>query len=196
MKNFYDFLGFNFNWWRSFIGKFGNDARPTREGPRANNEITASSVRLILADGETAGVVTLSEALRIAEQSGLDLVEISPNAEPPVCKVLDLGKFKYEQQKRKAEAKKKQKIVELKEIKVSPNIDTHDYDVKLKNATRFLEDGNKVKFSLKFKGREIAYQQMGYELMQKIGTDLELLAKIEQPAKLEGKQMMMILGPK
>jgi len=153
-------------------------------------------VRLILADGETAGVVTLSEALRIAEQSGLDLVEISPNAEPPVCKVLDLGKFKYEQQKRKAEAKKKQKIVELKEIKVSPNIDTHDYDVKLKSATRFLEDGNKVKFSLKFKGREIAYQQMGYELMQKIGTDLELLAKIEQPAKLEGKQMMMILGPK
>jgi len=153
-------------------------------------------VRLILADGETAGVVTLSEALRIAEQSGLDLVEISPNAEPPVCKVLDLGKFKYEQQKRKAEAKKKQKIVELKEIKVSPNIDTHDYDVKLKNASRFLEDGNKVKFSLKFKGREIAYQQMGYELMQKIGTDLELLAKIEQPAKLEGKQMMMILGPK
>ncbi len=153
-------------------------------------------MRLILADGETAGVVTLSEALRIAEQSGLDLVEISPNAEPPVCKVLDLGKFKYEQQKRKAEAKKKQKIVELKEIKVSPNIDTHDYDVKLKSATRFLEDGNKVKFSLKFKGREIAYQQMGYELMQKIGTDLELLAKIEQPAKLEGKQMMMILGPK
>jgi translation initiation factor IF-3 len=153
-------------------------------------------VRLILADGETAGVVTLSEALRIAEQSGLDLVEISPNAEPPVCKVLDLGKFKYEQQKRKAEAKKKQKIVELKEIKVSPNIDTHDYDVKLKNATRFLEDGNKVKFSLKFKGREIAYQQMGYELMQKIGADLELLAKVEQPAKLEGKQMMMILGPK
>ena len=140
--------------------------------------------------------MTLSEALRIAEQSGLDLVEISPNAEPPVCKVLDLGKFKYEQQKRKAEAKKKQKIVELKEIKVSPNIDTHDYDVKLKSATRFLEDGNKVKFSLKFKGREIAYQQMGYELMQKIGTDLELLAKIEQPAKLEGKQMMMILGPK
>ena len=153
-------------------------------------------MRLILADGETAGVVTLSEALRIAEQSGLDLVEISPNAEPPVCKVLDLGKFKYEQQKRKAEAKKKQKIVELKEIKVSPNIDTHDDDVKLKSATRFLEDGNKVKFSLKFKGREIAYQQMGYELMQKIGTDLELLAKIEQPAKLEGKQMMMILGPK
>ncbi len=171
-------------------------ALPTREGPRANEDITAREVRLILENGETAGVVSLSEALRKAEEAGLDLVEISPNAEPPVCKILDYGKYKYEIQKKKAEARKKQKVVEIKEIKISPSIDTHDYDVKLKNARRFLEEGNKVKVSLRFKGREIAYHKMAEELMERICLDLESLIKVEQKPKIDGKQMMMVLAPK
>lgn len=171
-------------------------ASPTREGPRANAEITATQVRLILANGETAGVVGIKEALARAEEAGLDLIEISPNAEPPVCKVLDYGKYKYEMQKKKAEARKKQKVVELKEIKISPSIETHDYDVKLKNAKRFLEDGNKVKFSLRFKGREIAYHKMAEDLMARICQDLELLSKVEQQPKIDGRQMMMVLSPK
>jgi len=138
----------------------------------------------------------LREALRMADEAGLDLVEISPNAEPPVCKILDLGKFKYEMQKKKAEAKKKQKVIEIKEIKVSVSIGEHDYDVKIKAANKFLEDGNKVKITLKFKGREIAYQDKAMALMDKIIADLELLAKVEQAPKLEGRQIGMMLAPK
>ncbi len=171
-------------------------ALPNREGPRANEDIVAREVRLILDNGETAGVVSLKEALRRAEEVGLDLVEISPNAEPPVCKILDYGKYKYEIQKKKAEARKKQKVVEIKEIKISPSIDTHDYEVKLKSAKRFLEEGNKVKFSLRFKGREIAYHKMAEDLMERICQDLLTLIKIEQKPKIEGKQMMMLLSPK
>ncbi len=167
-----------------------------QEGPRANGEIKADKVRLVLNNGETAGIVSLREALRIAEEEGLDLVEISPNVEPPVCKVLDLGKFKYEMQKRKAEAKKKQKVIEIKEIKVSASIGDHDYDVKIKAATKFLEEGNKVKVTLKFKGREIAYQDKAVEVMNRIISDLDLLAKVEQTPKLEGKQIGMLLSPK
>ena len=151
---------------------------------------------MILNDGETAGIVSLREALRMADEAGLDLVEISPNAEPPVCKILDLGKFKYEMQKKKAEAKKKQKVIEIKEIKVSVSIGEHDYDVKIKAANKFLEDGNKVKITLKFKGREIAYQDKAMALMDKIIADLELLAKVEQAPKLEGRQIGMMLAPK
>lgn len=134
--------------------------------------------------------------MRLADEAGLDLIEISPNAEPPVCKILDLGKFRYEQQKRKAEAKKNQKVVEIKEIKLSPNIDTHDYEVKMKSAQRFITDGNKVKFSLRFRGREMAYIEQGQEIMAHVVEDSDLFAKVEQPAKLEGKQISMVLAPK
>lgn len=171
-------------------------ATPTREGPRANEDITAKQVRLIGAAGENIGVVSIREALRLADEAGLDLIEISPNAEPPVCKILDLGKFRYEQQKRKAEAKKNQKVVEIKEIKLSPNIDTHDYEVKMKSAQRFITDGNKVKFSLRFRGREMAYIEQGQEIMAHVVEDSDLFAKVEQPAKLEGKQISMVLAPK
>lgn len=168
---------------------------PAQDGPRANGGITAKEIRLILENGETAGVVSVHEALQKAAEVGLDLVEISPNAEPPVCKILDLGKFKYEQQKKKAEAKKKQKVVEIKEIKLSPCIGSHDYEVKMKSANKFLEEGNKVKFTLRFKGREISYQEKGFELMKKVISDLELIAKPEQTPKMDGKQMMMIIAP-
>lgn len=146
--------------------------------------------------GENVGVVSVKEALKRADEVGLDLIEISPNANPPVCKILDLGKFRYEQQKRKAEARKNQKVVEIKEIKLSPNIDTHDYEVKLRNAQRFIKDGNKVKFTLRFRGREMAYMEQGEEVMARIVEDSDLYAKIEQPAKLEGKQIMMVIAPK
>ncbi len=171
-------------------------ASPTREGPRANGEITAKEVRLIGADGENIGIVSIREAMRLANDADLDLIEISPNAAPPVCKILDLGKYRYEQQKKKAEARKNQKVVEIKEVKLSPNIDTHDYEVKLRNAQRFINDGNKVKFTLRFRGREMAYLQQGQEVMNRVVTDSEAYAKVEQAAKLEGKQMTMVLSPK
>ncbi|MBR4127520.1 MAG: translation initiation factor IF-3 [Alphaproteobacteria bacterium] len=171
-------------------------ASPTREGPRANTDITAKEIRLIDADGENVGVVSIKEALKRADEAGLDLIEISPNANPPVCKILDLGKYRYEQQKRKAEARKNQKVVEIKEIKLSPNIDTHDYEVKLRSAKRFIEDGNKVKFTLRFRGREMAYMEQGEEIMARIVEDSDLYAKIEQTAKLEGKQITMVIAPK
>lgn len=171
-------------------------ASPTREGPRANGEITAKEVRLIGADGENVGVVSIREALRLADDADLDLIEISPNATPPVCKILDLGKYRYELQKKKAEARKNQRVVEIKEVKLSPNIDTHDYEVKLRNAQRFISDGNKVKFTLRFRGREMAYLQQGQDVMNRIVADSEAYAKVEQPAKLEGKQMTMVLAPK
>ena len=146
--------------------------------------------------GENVGVVSVKEALRRADEVGLDLIEISPNANPPVCKILDLGKYRYEQQKRKAEARKNQKVVEIKEIKLSPNIDTHDYEVKLRSAKRFIDEGNKVKFTLRFRGREMAYMEQGEEVMARIVEDSDLYAKVEQPAKLEGKQITMMLVPK
>ncbi|MGN1078996.1 MAG: translation initiation factor IF-3 [Alphaproteobacteria bacterium] len=171
-------------------------ASPTREGPRANTDITAKEVRLIGADGENVGVVSVREALKLADEAGLDLIEISPNANPPVCKILDLGKYRYEQQKKKAEARKNQKVVEIKEIKLSPNIDTHDYEVKLRSAQRFISEGNKVKFTLRFRGREMAYMEQGEEIMARVVEDSDLYAKVEQPAKLEGKQITMVIVPK
>ena len=132
----------------------------------------------------------------MADEAGLDLIEISPNAQPPVCKILDLGKYRYEQQKKKAEARKNQKVVELKEIKLSPNIDTHDYEVKLKSALRFINEGNKVKFTLRFRGREMAYLQQGQDVMNRVTEDMSLYAKVEQASKLEGKQMSMVIAPK
>ena len=164
-------------------------------GPKANEAIKAREVRLILSDGNNVGVVSLREALQKASDEGLDLVEISPNAVPPVCKILDLGKYKYELQKRRNEAKKKQKVVEVKELKLTPMIDVHDYEVKLKNARRFLEDGNKVKFTLKFRGRELSYQEQGLDVLNRVKADLEGIGRVEQEAKLEGKSMGMLVVP-
>jgi translation initiation factor IF-3 len=131
----------------------------------------------------------------MAEEVGLDLVEISPNAKPPVCKIMDFGKFKYEQQKKAAEAKKKQKVIEVKEVKFRPNIDQHDYDVKMRNVTRFLEDGDKVKVTLRFRGREMAHQDLGREVLQRIAADAQELGKVESMPKMEGRQMIMVIGP-
>ena len=174
---------------------FKTDA-PVKDGPRSNREIRVSKVQLIAADGQNLGVVPTDEALRMAEEAGLDLVEISPNAEAPVCKILDLGKLKYANQKKAAEARKKQKIVEVKEIKMRPNIDTHDYEVKMKAIGRFFEEGDKVKVTLKFRGREMAHQELGMKLLQQVKEDTVEIAKVEAEPKLEGRQMMMVLAPK
>lgn len=145
--------------------------------------------------GENRGIVSIKEALEIAEDAGLDLIEISPQANPPVCKVLDFGKYKYEVQKRKNEAKKNQKVVNIKELKLRPAIDTHDYDVKLKQAKKFLSQGDKVKFTMRFKGRELSANNMGKEILDKIIEDLELVGKVDSAPKLEGKQMSMMISP-
>ncbi len=152
-------------------------------------------IRLIDQDGENAGVVSPATAMEMAEEVGLDLVEISPGANPPVCKIMDFGKFKYEQQKKAAEAKKKQKIIEIKEVKFRPNIDTHDYDVKMRSVTKFLSDGDKVKVTLRFRGREMAHQERGRDLLSKIAGDIEEIGKIEAMPKMEGRQMIMVVAP-
>ncbi len=164
-------------------------------GPRVNEQITSSQVRLILADGTNVGIISTREALRKAFDQDLDLVEIAPNGEFPVCKILDAGKYKYELQKRKADARKKQKVVEIKEIKFTPNIGDNDYAVKMRSAKRFLEEGNKVKFTLRFRGREMSYMDSGSEVLKRAQTDLADMAKVEQEAKLEGRQMFMLLAP-
>ncbi|MGE5477342.1 MAG: translation initiation factor IF-3 [Bacteroidales bacterium] len=169
---------------------------PKNDGPRVNREIDARSIRLVGADGEMIGVVTLREGLIMAEEAGLDLVEVSPNAEPPVCKILDYGKFKYEAQKKKNEAKKKQKVIEVKEIKLRPNIDDNDYDVKMRNMRKFLEEGDKVKVTLRFRGRELAHQDLGMKVLERVRDDVEGLGKIEQIPKMEGRQMVMVIAPK
>ena len=169
---------------------------PTQTGPRANSEIRAERVQLIDDQGDNHGEVPIEEALAAAQEAGLDLVEISPNAKPPVCKILDLGKLKYQTQKKAAEARKKQKTVEVKEIKMRPNIDTHDYEVKMKAMNRFFDGGDKVKVTLRFRGREMAHQQLGMQLLQKVREDTEEIAKVEAEPKLEGRQMMMVLAPK
>ena len=168
----------------------------TKDGPRANAEIRADSVQLIDAEGNNRGVVPIDEALDIAADAGLDLVEISPNAVPPVCKVQDLGKLKYEKQKKAAEARKRQKTIEVKEIKMRPNIDTHDYDVKMRAMNRFFDEGDKVKVTLRFRGREMANQELGMKLLQKVKEETAEIAKVEAEPKLEGRQMMMVLAPR
>ncbi|MGR3541193.1 MAG: translation initiation factor IF-3 [Hasllibacter sp.] len=164
-------------------------------GPRVNGRIRAPEIRLIGADGENVGVVPPARAMALAEDAGLDLVEISPNASPPVCKIMDFGKFKYDTQKREAEAKKKQKTIEVKEVKFRPNTDTHDYDVKMRNVTRFLEAGDKVKVTLRFRGREMAHQNLGRDLLNKVAEDVDGLGKVESLPKTEGRQMVMMIGP-
>lgn len=174
-----------------------NTNAPVRDddGPRINEDIRVREVRLIDENGDNRGVVSIQEALRIADEAGLDLIEISPQAVPPVCKVLDYGKYKYELQKRKAEAKKNQKVVEIKELKLRPMIDTHDYEVKVKQAKKFLEEGNKVKFTMRYKGREMSANDMGKEILNRLLDDLENICKLESEPKLEGKQMIMIVAP-
>jgi translation initiation factor IF-3 len=153
-------------------------------------------VRLIGADGDNFGVVDREFALRKADEAGLDLVEISPNADPPVCKILDIGKYKYEEQKRKNEARKKQKVIEVKEIKLRPNIDDHDYEVKMRATKRFLEEGDKVKVTLRFRGREMAHVELGHRLLGRVKTDFEGQAKVEQEPRSEGRQIVMVLAPR
>jgi translation initiation factor IF-3 len=174
-----------------------NAPPPQRDtGPRINERIRAPEIRLIGAEGENVGVVTPGRALAMAVELGLDLVEISPNAVPPVCKIMDFGKFKYEQQKKEAEARKKQKIIEIKEIKFRPGTDTHDYDVKMRSVKKFLGEGDKVKVTLRFRGREMAHQELGLELLKRVAADVEEIGKIENMPKLEGRQMVMMIGPK
>ena len=165
-------------------------------GPRVNGRIRAAQIRLIGADGENVGVVTPERGMELAEQAGLDLVEISPNAEPPVCKIMDFGKYKYETQKREAEARKKQHIIEIKEIKFRPGTDTHDYDVKMRNVMKFLDGGDKVKITLRFRGREMAHQELGLQLLHRVADDVKDVAKIENMPRLEGRQMVMMIAPK
>jgi translation initiation factor IF-3 len=179
------------------IARRPHNAPPVREtGPRINERIRAPEIRLIGADGENIGVLTPSRALAMAQDAGLDLVEISPTATPPVCKIMDFGKFKYELQKREAEARKKQKIIEVKEIKFRPGTDTHDYEVKMRSVLKFLGEGDKVKVTLRFRGREMAHQELGAQLLNRVADDVKDLAKVEQMPKLEGRQMVMMIGPK
>jgi translation initiation factor IF-3 len=161
-----------------------------------NERIRSPEIRLIGADGENVGVVTPARAMQMAEEAGLDLVEISPNAEPPVCKIMDFGKYKYETQKREAEARKKQKIIEIKEIKFRPGTDDHDYQVKMRAVLKFLGEGDKVKVTLRFRGREMAHQDLGLELLHRVAADVGEAGKVESMPKLEGRQMVMMIAPK
>jgi translation initiation factor IF-3 len=171
-------------------------APPTRDGPRVNEEIRIPQVRLIDQDGEMQGVLTVREAMQRAFAAGLDLVEISPNADPPVCKILDFGKFKYEQQKKRNEAKKKQKVIEIKEIKVRPNIDENDYQVKMRAMKSFIEEGDKVKVTLRFRGREMAHQDIGVRVLERIRAEMDTTSKVEQMPRMENRQMVMVLSPR
>jgi translation initiation factor IF-3 len=169
---------------------------PSRDGPRVNQEIMVPRVRLVDERGEMIGVVTRNEALQRATEAGLDLVEVAANADPPVVKILDYGKFKYEEQKRKNEARKKQKVIEVKEIKLRPGIDDHDYEVKMRSMVKFIEEGDKVKVTMRFRGRELAHQELGMNVLMRVKDDLDEVAKVEQHPRMEGRQMTMVLSPK
>ena len=181
---------------KTTIARRPHNAPPQRDtGPRVNGRVTSEKIRLIDENGENVGVVTPSRAMMMAEDAGLDLVEISPNANPPVCKIMDFGKFKYEQQKRESEARKKQKIIEVKEVKFRPNTDKHDYDVKMRNVFKFLENGDKVKVTMRFRGREMAHQELGRDLLLRVADDTKETGKVENMPKMEGRQMIMMIGP-
>ncbi len=173
-----------------------NEAPQKDKGPRTNDDIKAAKVLLIDEQGEKQGVMPLAAALDAAREASMDLVEVSPNQEVPVVKILDYGKLRFEERKKKAAAKKKQKNSELKEIKMRPNIDTHDYEVKAKAMTRFFEQGDKVKVTLRFRGREMAHQHLGMELLNRVKEDFDEMAKVELEPKLEGRQMTMVLTPR
>jgi len=172
---------------------FQRRTRP--KGPKTNERIRASEVQVINSEGKNLGTLSTREAIEIAKQEGLDLIEISPNANPPVCKIIDIGKYKYDLQKKANKAKKKQKIISLKEIKLRPVTEIHDYNFKIKNANKFLEKGDKVKFTVRFKGREMQHTHLGNELMNRIINDTATLGKVEVPPKFEGKQIIMIIQP-
>ena len=169
--------------------------RTKDRGPKSNNRITAPEVQVIGSDGDNIGILNTNEAISMAKEQGLDLIEISPNAKPPVCKIIDMGKFKYDAQKKANVAKKKQKIVLLKEIKMRPVTETHDYDFKVKNAKKFIGKGDKVKFTIRFKGRELQHSHLGRELMDKIKSDMQDIGKVELHPKFDGKQMIMVIQP-
>lgn len=170
---------------------------PVKDGPRANRDIRGvREVQLIDDTGNNRGIVAFFEALEIAEEAGLDLVEIVPNATPPVCKILDYGKFRFLEQKKAAEARKKQKVVEIKEIKLRPGIDNHDYETKMKAVRRFFEEGDKVKITLRFRGREMAHQALGMKLLERVRTEMAEVSKVEAEPMLEGRQMTMIMAPR
>ncbi|MGH7000216.1 MAG: translation initiation factor IF-3 [Stellaceae bacterium] len=168
----------------------------THDGPRVNDEIAVARLRLVDERGNMVGVVTRHEALTRAQEAGLDLVEIAPQADPPVCKILDFGKFKYEEQKRKSEARKKQKVIDVKEIKLRPGIDDHDYDVKMRQMLKFIGEGDKVKIVMRFRGREMAHQELGMGVLMRVKDGLDKVAKIEQSPRTEGRQMTMVMSPK
>jgi translation initiation factor IF-3 len=169
--------------------------RTKDRGPKSNNRITAPEVQVIGSDGENIGIINTNEAISMAKEQGLDLIEIAPNSKPPVCKIIDMGKFKYDAQKKANVAKKKQKIVLLKEIKMRPVTETHDYDFKVKNAKKFIGKGDKVKFTIRFKGRELQHSHLGRELMDKIKVDMQDIGKVELHPKFDGKQMIMVIQP-
>ncbi len=169
---------------------------PVQDGPRVNGAIRALQVRCIDPEGGQLGVLDTKDAILKAEEFGLDLVEVQPNVDPPVCKILDYGKYKYEAQKRANEARKKQKIIEVKEIKLRPNIDEHDYQVKMRNVVKFLSGGDKVKVTLRFRGREMAHQELGANVLTRVRQETEEIAKIEAMPKMEGRQMIMVLAPR
>ncbi|HXT08278.1 MAG TPA: translation initiation factor IF-3 [Roseiarcus sp.] len=173
-----------------------SNAAPEKGGPRVNRDIRAVQVQLIDGEGQNKGVVNLADAQRLAEESGLDLVEIVPNASPPVCKILDFGKYRFLEQKKSSEQRRRQKIVEIKEIKLRPGIDEHDYGVKMRSVFRFFEEGDKVKVTLRFRGRELAHQDIGYRLLQRVKGETAEVAKVEAEPLMEGRQMVMVLAPK
>ena len=164
-------------------------------GPKANNRINSPEVQVIASNGENLGIISTNKAISMAKEEGLDLIEIAPNAKPPVCKIIDMGKYKYDAQKKANKAKKKQKIVLLKEIKLRPVTEDHDYNFKLKNAQKFLSKGDKVKFTIRFKGRELQHSNLGHDLMGKIKEDIKLVGKVEMNPKFDGKQMIMVIQP-
>ena len=169
---------------------------PQKDGPRINNLIVAREVQLIDAEGANRGVTPIAEAIALAEAASLDLVEIVPNATPPVAKILDFGKFRFLEQKKAAEARKRQKVVEIKEIKLRPGIDDHDYETKMKAVRRFFEEGDKVKVTMRFRGREMAHQDIGFRLLEKVKAETTLMAKVEAEPSMEGRQMVMVLAPR
>jgi translation initiation factor IF-3 len=171
-------------------------AAPEKGGPRVNKDIRAVQVQLIDAEGQNRGVTNLVDAQRLAEEAQLDLVEIVPNAIPPVCKILDFGKYRFNEQKKTAEQRKRQKVVEIKEIKLRPGIDDHDYEVKMRSVRRFFEEGDKVKVTLRFRGREMAHQDLGFRLLQRVRAETSQIAKVESEPLMEGRQMTMVLAPK
>ena len=173
-----------------------NFQKRTRDkGPRSNNRINSPEVQVIASNGENLGILNTNEAISMAKEEGLDLIEIAPNARPPVCKIIDIGKYKYDAQKKANQAKKKQKKIEVKEIKLRPVTETHDYQFKIKNAQKFISKGDKVKFTIRFKGRELQHSHLGQELMDKIKVDMQEVGKVELDPRFDGKQIIMVIQP-